>query len=89
MTEASAQKSRVSTSIDGERSVMAEKTFTEALRDLQSAAAEIGRQATTLEDSLKLFDAGMKEAEYCRKILESAEQKIQLYENGELKDAQL
>ena len=31
----------------------------------------------------------MKEAEYCRKILEGAEQKIQLYENGELKDAQL
>ena len=68
---------------------MAEKTFTEALRDLQNAATEIGRQATTLEDSLKLFDEGMKEAEYCRMILEDAEQKIQLYENGELKDAQL
>ena len=68
---------------------MAEKTFTEALNNLQNAAAEIGRQATTLEDSLKLFDEGMKEAEYCRKILESAEQKIMLYENGELKDAQL
>lgn len=72
-----------------ERSAMAEKTFTEALKDLQSAASEIGRQATTLEDSLKLFDNGMKEAEYCRKILDSAEQKIKLYENGELKDAQL
>ena len=72
-----------------ERSVMAEKTFTEALQDLQEAAARIGMQATTLEDSLKLFDEGMKEAEYCKSILESAEQKIQLYENGELKDAQL
>ncbi len=68
---------------------MAERTFTEALKELQNAAAEIGRQATTLEDSLRLFDEGMKEAEYCRKILEGAEQKIQLYENGELKDAQL
>lgn len=68
---------------------MAEKTFTEALRDLQNAAAEIGRQATTLEDSLKLFDKGMKEAEYCKRILDEAEQKIQLYENGELKDAQI
>ena len=68
---------------------MAEKTFTEALRDLQNAASEIGKQATTLEDSLRLFDEGMKKAEYCRKRLESAEQKIQLYENGELKDAQL
>jgi len=67
---------------------MAEKTFTESLKDLQNAAAEIGKQATTLEDSLKLFDEGMKEAEHCRKILESAEQKIQLYENGEIKDAE-
>ena len=72
-----------------ERSVMAEKSFTEALKDLQNAAAKIGSQATTLEDSLRLFDEWMKEAEYCRKILEGAEQKIQLYENGELKDAQL
>ncbi len=68
---------------------MADKSFTEALADLQKAAAEIGKQATTLEDSLKLFEAGMKEAEYCREILESAEQKIQLYENGEIRDAQL
>ncbi len=67
---------------------MAEKTFTESLKDLQKAAADIGRQATTLEDSLRLFDEGMKEAEYCRKVLESAAQKIQLYENGEIKDAE-
>ncbi len=68
---------------------MADKTFTESLKDLQKAASDIGRQATTLEDSLRLFDEGMKEAENCRKILEKAEQKIQLYENGEIKDAQL
>ena len=53
---------------------MAEKTFTEALNNLQNAAAEIGRQATTLEDSLKLFDAGMKEAEFCKEILDKADQ---------------
>ena len=66
---------------------MAEKTFTEALKNLQNAAAEIGRQATTLEDSLRLFDEGMKEAEYCKKILDEASQKIEIYEDGELKDA--
>ena len=68
---------------------MAEKTFTESMKKLQDAASEIGKQATTLEDSLKLFEEGMKEAEYCKEILDSAEQKIQIYENGELKDAQL
>ena len=68
---------------------MAEKTFTESLEKLQKAASEIGKQTTGLEDSLKLFDEGMKEAEYCRKILDSADQKIQLYEEGEVKDAEL
>ena len=66
---------------------MAEKTFTESMKKLQDAAAEIGRQATSLEDSLKLFEEGMKEAEYCREILDSAEQKIQIYEKETFKDA--
>lgn len=68
---------------------MSEKTFTESMQNLQNAAYEIGKQATTLEDSLRLFEEGMKEAEYCKDILDRAEQKILLYENGELKDAQL
>ena len=68
---------------------MSDKTFTESMQALQNAAFEIGKQATTLEESLRLFDEGMKEAEYCKEILDSAEQKILLYENGELKDAQL
>lgn len=66
---------------------MAEKTFTEALKNLQNAASEIGRQATTLEESLKLFEAGMKEAEFCKDILDKAEQHITVYERGE-EDAQ-
>ena len=63
------------------------KSFTESLANLQNAATEISKQATTLEDSLKLFDEGMKEAEYCKKILDEAAQKIESYEDGELKDA--
>lgn len=59
---------------------MADKTFTEALSDLQNAASEIGRQATTLEDSLRLFEQGMKEAEFCKGILDKADQKITIYE---------
>ena len=59
------------------------------MQNLQNAASEIGKQATTLEDSLRLFEEGMKEAEYCKDILDRAEQKILIYENGELKDAQL
>ena len=62
---------------------MAEKTFTEALGNLQNAAAEIGKQATSLEDSLKLFEQGMAEAEFCKQILDNAEQHITVYEKGQ------
>ena len=68
---------------------MAEKTFTEALKNLQNAASEIGKQATTLEESLRLFDEGMKEAAYCKEILDSAEQKREVYEKETITDAQL
>ena len=67
---------------------MADKTFTEALNDLQNAASQIGKQATTLEEYLKLFEQGMKEAEFCRDILEQADQKIRVYEK-EASDAQI
>ena len=68
---------------------MADKTFTQALNDLQNAASEIGRQATTLEDSLKLFEQGMKEAEFCKEILDKADQKITVYEQEADADAQV
>ena len=61
---------------------MADKTFTEALNDLQNAAAQIGKQATTLEESLNLFEQGMKEAEFCKDILDKADQKITVYEEA-------
>ncbi len=66
---------------------MADKTFTESLAELQNAASKIGMQATTLEDSLKLFEQGMKEAEFCREILDKADQKITVYEEGAFGDA--
>ena len=59
---------------------MADKTFTQALNDLQNAASEIGKQATTLENSLRLFEQGMKEAEFCSRILDEADQKITVFE---------
>ena len=59
---------------------MSDKTFTESLNNLKNAANEIGKQATTLEESLRLFEEGMKEAEFCREILDKAEQHITVFE---------
>lgn len=56
-----------------------EKTFLESLEILKNNANEISKQSTSLEDSLKLFDEGMKEAKFCEDILNNAEQKIAIY----------
>lgn len=56
-----------------------DKTFLESLEILKNNANEIGKQSTSLEDSLKLFDEGMKEAKFCEDILNNAEQKIEIY----------
>lgn len=62
---------------------MSEKSFTESFANLKRAADEIGKPATSLEDALKLFEEGMKESEYLLKILDEADQQIEVYENKE------
>lgn len=62
---------------------MSSKTFTDSLKALQQAADQIGKPATSLEDALKLFDQGMEESEYLTRILEKAEQKIEVMEQRE------
>lgn len=56
-----------------------ERSFTESLECLEKAAQTIGKQTTSLEDALKLFEQGMKDAEYCNKILDEAKQQIEIY----------
>ena len=56
-----------------------EKTFMEAYRSLVDAATNITKQSTSIDDSLRLFDEGMKDAERCTKMLDEAEQKIEIY----------
>lgn len=62
---------------------MSDKSFTESFAKLKQAADEIGKPATSLEDALKLFEEGMKESEYLLKILDEADQQIEVYENKE------
>ncbi len=56
-----------------------EKTFEESMAALEKAAADISKGTTSLESSIKLFEEGMKEAEFCRSILDEARGKIEIY----------
>ena len=60
-----------------------DKTFMEAYQDLVDAANNITKQTTSIDESMKLFDQGMKDAELCNKILDEAEQKIEVFNSDE------
>lgn len=60
-----------------------DKTFVEAYQDLVDAANNITKHTTSIDESMKLFDQGMKDAELCNKILDEAEQKIEVFNSDE------
>lgn len=55
---------------------MSESDFKESIEKLEKIANEISKSATSLDDAIKLYEEGMKEATKCKKLLEKAEQKI-------------
>ena len=53
-------------------------TFEESLEKLRKAAEKIKSEDTTLEDSIKCYEEGMKYYNECNEILKNAEQKIEI-----------
>lgn len=63
-----------------------EKTFEEAINELEKIVSDLESGNKTLDESVKMFEEGMEMSKYCNKILEEAEKKITmvLEKNGEL-----
>lgn len=59
---------------------MAEKerlSFEEALMKLESIVEQLEDEDITLEDSVKLYEEGVKMSKFCTEILEQAELRIE------------
>ena len=59
---------------------MAEKerlSFEEALKKLESIVEQLEDEEITLEDSVKLYEEGIKMSKFCTEILEQAELRIE------------
>lgn len=69
---------------------MAEKkSFEESILRLENIVKALESGETPLNESLKLFEEGVKLADYCNGLLEKAEQKVTTLvkgENGDLKE---
>jgi exodeoxyribonuclease VII small subunit len=53
-------------------------TFEESLKQLEGIVAQLERGDLPLEDSIKMFEEGMRLSAQCKHELDSAESKVQI-----------
>lgn len=53
------------------------ESFEDLLRELEEISKKLESQDTTLEESISLFEKGMKISKHCSQMLETAKQKIE------------
>lgn len=57
---------------------MAVKTFEQSMTELESIVTKLEAGDITLDDSLELFEEGIKLAKTCQKKLDDAEKKVKI-----------
>ena len=57
---------------------MSEKTFEASMSELEEVVGKLENGDITLDDSLKLFEQGIKLAKACQKKLDEAEKKVKI-----------
>ena len=58
-------------------------SFEEAYKKLEEIAIKLESPDITLDESIALFDEGMKLSKYCSEVLQRAKQKIEMLESRE------
>lgn len=58
--------------------VMSVKTFEESIKELEDVVARLERGDVTLDESLTLFEKGIKLSKYCQTKLDEAEKKVKI-----------
>ena len=54
------------------------KTFEESVKELENIVAELEKGDVTLDESLSLFERGIKLSKGCQKMLDAAEKKVSI-----------
>ena len=58
-----------------------DKNFEQSMKELEDIATKLSDGDISLDESIKLFENGMKLSKNCQKILEDAEKKINILIN--------
>ena len=59
------------------------KTFEEQIAQLENVVRQLETGSCSLDDSIKLFEEGIKLSKSCHDMLEKAEKKVSVLINGE------
>jgi exodeoxyribonuclease VII small subunit len=54
-----------------------EKSFEDAMKELESIVAKIENEETPLEEILELYERGSELSSYCQKILSKTQEKLE------------
>lgn len=63
------------------------KSFESSMKELETIAEKLSNGEVSLDETIKLFEDGMKLSKNCQKMLEDAEKKVNILLNkdGEIK----
>lgn len=62
-------------------------TYEQAMKRLEQIISKLESNDVPLEESIELFQEGVRLSQYCDNKLKTIQQKVaQIYENGEMKD---
>ena len=65
-------------------------TYEQAINRLEQIISKLESNDVPLEESIELFQEGVKLSQYCDNKLKTIQQKVaQIYENGEMKEFQI
>ena len=65
---------------------MAEMTFEEAVVKLDHIVKKMENEKLTLDESIKLYESGVKLSAFCKNKLENAKIKIESFDSGNADD---
>lgn len=63
-------------------------SFEEALKKLESVVEQLESEEVSLEESIALYEEGMKLSQYCTDTLEQAKQRIEKVDQQHTQDAE-
>ncbi len=65
------------------------KSYEEALKQLEKITESMQNNDLPLEEALAAYQQGQELVQYCQQKLVEVEQKLQVFDNGELKELKL